>query len=105
MLLLCALLRSWEDRLGARGVAFDCAMIHVSVARPPRDADHATHVALEHVLTGADKIYDGTVPYPEYAASLVNSPLWSTWWDDNGRHSKLSCRCVIRQQASSTKAS
>lgn len=79
--LLCALLRSWEDRFGARVVAFDGAMIHVSVARPPRDADHATHLALEHVLTGADNINDGTVPYPDYAASLINSPLWSFWWD------------------------
>ncbi|MEU9921492.1 DUF4253 domain-containing protein [Streptomyces griseoluteus] len=79
--LLCALLRSWEDRFGARVVAFDGAMIHVSVARPPRDADHAIHLALEHVLTGADNINDGTVPYPDYAASLVNSPLWSFWWD------------------------
>ncbi|MFF8990376.1 DUF4253 domain-containing protein [Streptomyces sp. NPDC014983] len=79
--LLCALLRSWEDRFGARVVAFDGAMIHVSVARPPRDADHAAHVALEHVLTGADNVNDGTVPYPDHAASLVGSPLWSFWWD------------------------
>ncbi|MFG2358316.1 DUF4253 domain-containing protein [Streptomyces sp. NPDC048521] len=75
--LLCALLRSWEDRFGARVVAFDGAMMHVSVARPSRDADHATHLALEHVLTGADNINDGTVPYPDYAASLVDSALWS----------------------------
>lgn len=40
--LLCALLRSWEDRFGARVVAFDGAMIHASVARPPRQADHAS---------------------------------------------------------------
>lgn len=79
--LLCALLRSWEDRFGAQVVAFDGATMHVSVARPPRDADHATHLALEHVLTGADNINDGTVPYSDYAASLVNSPLWSFWWD------------------------
>ncbi|MFI1093195.1 DUF4253 domain-containing protein [Streptomyces sp. NPDC020917] len=55
--------------------------VHVSVARPPRDVARATHLALEHVLTGADNINDGTVPYPEYAASLVDCPLWSVWWD------------------------
>lgn len=79
--LLCALLRSWEDRFGARAVAFDGAMILLSVAHPPTDAAHATHLALEHVLTAADSLNDGTTPYPAYAASLVNSPLWSFWWD------------------------
>lgn len=78
---LCALLRSWEDRFGARVVAFEGDMILVSVARPPTDADHATHLALEHVLTGADNINDGTLPYPDLAASLIDCPLWSFWWD------------------------
>ncbi|MFI9810425.1 DUF4253 domain-containing protein [Streptomyces sp. NPDC052301] len=47
----------------------------------PREADHASHLALEHVLTGADNINDGTVPYRDYAASLVDSPVWSLWRD------------------------
>ncbi|MEV5604634.1 DUF4253 domain-containing protein [Streptomyces sp. NPDC052299] len=36
--LLCALLRSWEDRFGARVVAVLGSELHVSVARPPVDA-------------------------------------------------------------------
>ncbi|MFD8806168.1 DUF4253 domain-containing protein [Streptomyces sp. NPDC059597] len=77
---LCALLRGWEERFGARVVAFDRETIHVSVARPPGDADHAGHLALEHVLSGADNVGDGTVRYSDYAAGLVGAPLWSFSW-------------------------
>jgi hypothetical protein len=67
-------------RFGARVVAFHGAWIYVSVARPPRAAAHATHVALEHILTGADNLNDGS-PFADYAASLVDARLWSFWWD------------------------
>lgn len=79
--LLCAQLRSWEERFGARVVAFDKDWIHISVARPPKTGDEATHLALEHVLTGADNLNDGTLPYSDYAASLIDCHLWSFWWD------------------------
>lgn len=77
---LSAMLRSWEDRFGARVVAFHGAWIYVSVARPPRTAAHAAHVALEHILTGADNLNDGS-PFADYAASLIDARLWSFWWD------------------------
>jgi hypothetical protein len=75
------MLRSWEDRFGARVVAFHGAWIYVSVARPPRTAAHAAHVALEHVLTGADNVNEGWPPFSDYAASLIGARLWSFWWD------------------------
>ena len=78
---LSAMLRSWEDRFGARVVAFHGAWIYVSVARPPRTAAHAAHVALEHVLTGADNVNEGWPPFRGYAASLIGARLWSFWWD------------------------
>ncbi len=78
---LCTMLRSWEHRFGTRVVAFQGATVYVSVARPPRTPDHAAHIALEHVLTGADNINDGTTPFPRYAASLIGTHLWSFWWD------------------------
>jgi hypothetical protein len=52
--LLSAMLRSWEDRFGARVVAFEGATLHVSVARPPVTAAGASLVAFEHVLLGDD---------------------------------------------------
>jgi len=53
----------------------------VSVARPPRTAAHAAHVALEHVLTGADNVNEDRPAFPDYAASLIGARLWSFWWD------------------------
>ncbi|MFF4537449.1 DUF4253 domain-containing protein [Streptomyces aureus] len=80
--LLCALLRSWEDRFGARVVAAIGSTLYVSVASPPRDEQQANHVALEHLLTTADNIVnDPPTPFPRYAASLVGAPLWRFWWD------------------------
>ncbi|WP_246260550.1 DUF4253 domain-containing protein [Streptomyces typhae] len=80
--LLCSLLRSWEDRFGARVIAVIGATVHVSVASPPRTHEHALHVTLEHVLTTADNVIkDPPTPYPDYAASLIDSNLWSFWWD------------------------
>ncbi|WP_330240076.1 DUF4253 domain-containing protein [Streptomyces sp. NBC_00525] len=80
--LLCALLRSWEDRFGARVVAVFGSELHVSVARPPVDAKHANLLALEHVLSTADNIVDDPpTPFPEYATDLMGRTFWSFWWD------------------------
>ncbi|MFE6358596.1 DUF4253 domain-containing protein [Streptomyces sp. NPDC057806] len=80
--LLCALLRSWEDRFGAQTVAVFGSELHVSVARPPVDAEQANLLALEHVLSTADNIVDDPpTPFPEYAAGLVGRTNWTFWWD------------------------
>ncbi|MEV6763119.1 DUF4253 domain-containing protein [Streptomyces sp. NPDC051105] len=80
--LLCALLRSWEDRFGARVVAVFGSELYVSVARPPVEAGHAQLLALEHVLSTADNIVDDPpTPFPEYATDLVGRTSWSFWWD------------------------
>ncbi|MER7371459.1 DUF4253 domain-containing protein [Streptomyces lanatus] len=80
--LLCALLRSWEDRFGAQVVAGFGSELHVSVARPPVGAEPANLLALEHVLSTADNIVDDPpTPFPEYAANLIGRTSWSFWWD------------------------
>ncbi|WP_232838424.1 DUF4253 domain-containing protein [Streptomyces geranii] len=80
--LLCALLRSWEDRFGAQVVAAFGSELHVSVARPLVEAEHASRLALEHVLSTADNIVDDPpTPFPEYATALVGRTSWSFWWD------------------------
>ncbi|MGW6056025.1 DUF4253 domain-containing protein [Streptomyces sp. NPDC055189] len=80
--LLCALLRSWEARFGARVVAVVGSELHVSVARPPVEADHANLLALEHVLSTANNIVDDPpTPFPDYADNLVGRTSWSFWWD------------------------
>ena len=45
--LLCALLRSWEDRFGAQVVAVFGSELHVSVVRPPVEAEYANLLALD----------------------------------------------------------
>lgn len=80
--LMGALLRSWEDRFGARVVAAFNGDLHVSVARPPLDPAHAERLALEHVLSTADNIVDDPpTPFPEYARGLVGRTDWRFWWD------------------------
>ncbi|NUS17826.1 MAG: DUF4253 domain-containing protein, partial [Streptomyces sp.] len=78
---LSALLRTWEDRFGARVIGFEGASVFVSVASPPLSSPHAAHVALEHVLTGATNLNDGGFPFTEYAEALRGERLWSFWWD------------------------
>ena len=78
--LLSAMLRSWEDRFGARVVAFEGATLHVSVARPPVMAADASLVAFEHVLLGDDN-HRGELHYSNYAESLVGDHHWQFWWD------------------------
>lgn len=80
--LVCALLRSWEERFGARVVSGFGSELTVSVARPPLDLAHAERLALEHVLSTADNIVDDPpTPFPEYASGLVGQPTWRFWWD------------------------
>ncbi|WP_405959681.1 DUF4253 domain-containing protein [Streptomyces sp. NBC_00024] len=80
--LLCALLRSWEERFGAHLVAVHGGTLDISVARPPRTAEHADLLALEHVLSTANNIVDDPpTPFPDYAADLVGRDHWSFWWD------------------------
>ncbi|RPF33687.1 uncharacterized protein DUF4253 [Streptomyces sp. TLI_185] len=80
--LLCALLRSWEERFGARVVGAFGGELFASVARPPLDLPHAERLALEHVLSTADNIVDDPpTPFPEYAAGLVGRTEWRFWWD------------------------
>ncbi|MEW2622898.1 DUF4253 domain-containing protein [Streptomyces sp. NPDC048106] len=80
--LLCALLRSWEERFGAQVVAVSGSELHVSVARPPVEAGDANLLALEHVLSTANNIVDDPpTPFPQYATDLVGRTSWSFWWD------------------------
>ncbi|WP_406176953.1 DUF4253 domain-containing protein [Streptomyces canus] len=82
MPLMGALLRSWEERFGARVVAAYGGELYVSVARPPLDPAHAERLALEHVLSTADNIVDDPpTPFPEYARALVGRTEWRFWWD------------------------
>jgi hypothetical protein len=78
---LSALLRTWEDRFGARVVGFEGAAVHVSVTRPPVTAADASLVAMEHMLLGDDAHPAGDLNFAGYAQSLIGERHWYFWWD------------------------
>jgi hypothetical protein len=75
---LVAVLRSWEDRFGATLLQLGpSAVLRVVAERPPATAGAATALAAEH-WAFCDGLLD-TVR--EIAATLMNTPIWSFWWD------------------------
>lgn len=79
---IAAVLRSWQDRFGARLVSVGFDTIVLSVAAPPLSADHALHVAAEHFAFCPDNVWQGEFDtLREYAEALVDSDCWWFWWD------------------------
>lgn len=78
---LSAMLRSWEDRFGARVVRMGSDTLDVSVAAPPSTTEHAVHVAAEHWVSCPDNIVQGPGTLTEYATQIQGKNSWSFWWD------------------------
>jgi hypothetical protein len=78
---ISTVLRNWEDRFGVRVIGADFATLHLSVAAPPVDEDHALEVAAEHYAFCPDNVDQGCGSLEEYAKQLLDAPLWSFWWD------------------------
>ncbi|MFB7261819.1 DUF4253 domain-containing protein [Streptomyces nojiriensis] len=79
---ISAVLRSWEDRFGARVVALGFDELHVSVAAPPRTVARALPVAAEHYAFAPDNIWQGSGSIRAYADEAVTgSNHWGFWWD------------------------
>ncbi|MFI5529413.1 DUF4253 domain-containing protein [Kitasatospora sp. NPDC051853] len=77
-----AVLASWEDRFGARLVSADATGLVVSVAAPPATEGAALHLAAEHVAFCPGTLRQGRADtLARHAATLVNSPAWTFWWD------------------------
>jgi Domain of unknown function (DUF4253) len=80
LLPLTAILRSWEDRFGARLIAVGDVDLGLFVERPPRTLEAAQCIAAEQIVL-ADECLDGATVISVLAERLVNSPVWSLWWD------------------------
>ncbi|MCP2339848.1 DUF4253 domain-containing protein [Actinomadura rupiterrae] len=78
---ISAVLRSWEDRFGARVVMLGGATLHLSVAAPPSTPEHARAVAAEHYAFCHDNIDQNADSFDSYAESLTNATQWEFWWD------------------------
>ncbi|MFD0206301.1 MULTISPECIES: DUF4253 domain-containing protein [Saccharothrix] len=78
-----AVLRSWEDRFGARVVGVGFATLVLAVAAPPTTREAAMAVAAEHFAFCPDNIWQGEAPHTlaAYADRLVDDHSWTFWWD------------------------
>jgi hypothetical protein len=76
-----AVLRSWEDRFDARLLRVGLAEISVLAQRPPRTLDSAQHLAAEQWAFCNEFGGTGLHDVPRITASLMNSPVWTFWWD------------------------
>jgi uncharacterized protein DUF4253 len=81
-----AVLRSWEDRFGARLLAVGHAEFKLLAERPPRDLAAARRIAAEIFALGADEFFSGRDPSARQAVrdiadGLRRSPIWGYWWD------------------------
>ncbi|MCB5167849.1 DUF4253 domain-containing protein [Streptomyces bambusae] len=78
---LSAVLRSWEDRYGARVVALGFDHLLASVASPPVTSAAALAVAAEHFAFCPDNVWQGAGSIREYARELRGAHTWTFWWD------------------------
>jgi hypothetical protein len=77
-----AILRSWENRFGARLLAIGPgAEIRLLVQRPPRTLEEAEKVAPEHSAFATECAGQGLRTVGEIAPALVDAPIWTFWWD------------------------
>jgi hypothetical protein len=83
---IAAVLRSWEERFGARLVRIGpSADLRVLVERPPRTLEAATAIAAEHVAFCSAYIdpqsENALTTVSEIAPRLVDAPIWGFRWD------------------------
>ena len=77
-----AVLRSWENRFGARLLAIGPgAEIRLLVERPPRTLGAAQQIAAEHSAFCTECGGRGLRTVREIAPALVDAPIWTFWWD------------------------
>jgi hypothetical protein len=76
-----AVLRSWEDRFGARLLWVGLAEFSVLAGGPPRTLESAQHLAAEHWAFCKEFGGTGLHNVSGITASLMSSPIWTFWWD------------------------
>lgn len=78
---IAAVVRSREDRFGARLLRVGFAEISVLAARPPEDTGHAQHLAAEQMVFCDECAGHGLSDVPSITGALLASPIWTFWWD------------------------
>jgi Domain of unknown function (DUF4253) len=77
-----AVLRSWEERFGARLLRLGAdAVLQVLAERPPRTTELATQLAAEFYAFADEVDRSAASNVRQIAARLTGNPIWSFWWD------------------------
>ncbi len=83
--ILSAMMRSWEDRFGARLFRLGFDTMDFLVERPPATLASAQAVAAEHFsFAASDALYGQEIPTTSIGslADLIEgNPIWHFWWD------------------------
>jgi hypothetical protein len=78
---IAAVLRSWEDRFGARLLRIGFAEFSVLARRPPRALASAQRLAAEQWAFCNECAGEGLHDVPSITDSLMSTPIWTFWWD------------------------
>lgn len=78
---ISAVLRSWEDRFGARLVTLGFDALELAVAAPPTSERRALRVAAEHIAFCRENFTAQPGDLRAFSKTLVNTPRWRFWWD------------------------
>ena len=76
------MLRSWEERFGARLLRIGAdAILQVLAERPPRTPELATRLAAEFYAFADEIDRSAANTVKSIAERLVGAPVWTFWWD------------------------
>ncbi|MEV0327925.1 DUF4253 domain-containing protein [Micromonospora echinospora] len=78
---IAAVVRSWEERFGARVIGLGFDTLYLSVAAPPTSPEHALRVAAEHFAFCPDNVWQGSGTLAAYAEQIRGLNCWAFWWD------------------------
>jgi hypothetical protein len=81
ILQVASVLRSWEDRFGARLLRIGFAQISLLATRPPRDLGSVQLLAAEHYVFCNECGGLGLSDISSITRYLIASPVWTFWWD------------------------
>lgn len=78
---IATVVRSWEDRFSAKLLRVGDAEIQLLAERPPSTVETAQRLAAEMFAFCDEYGGQGLHDIPRITAALMNSPIWTFWWD------------------------
>ena len=79
--IISAVLRSWEERFGARLLRVGFAEVELLVQRPPRTLEAAQRLAAEQFAFCDECAGQGLHDVSSITEYLLSAPTWTFWWD------------------------